>query len=124
MTQSQAQTDKKNANTQNITVGGVSAVFIGIANLVFLGRPEIQGIVTTAVPIAVSGFFKFATYSFIYCGMDDIESLKARTKLEKKIKFFENRLKQAKESGRDQKEIDELSQCLLDAEKAMGNLPN
>ncbi|MCS0398386.1 hypothetical protein ND972_16520 [Vibrio diabolicus] len=124
MTQSQAQTNKKTANTQNITVGGVSAVFIGIANLVFLGKPEIQGIITTAVPIAVSGFFKFATYSFIYCGMDDIESLKSRTKLEKKIKFYEKRLKEAKESDRDPKDIAELSQCLLDAEKAMGNLPN
>ncbi|EEX34509.1 hypothetical protein VIC_001309 [Vibrio coralliilyticus ATCC BAA-450] len=52
-----------------------------------------------------------------------MESLKARVKLEKKIKFYEKRLKQANEIGRDESEIDELKKCLLDAEKAMGQLP-
>ncbi|MDE3898550.1 MULTISPECIES: hypothetical protein [Vibrio] len=116
--------DKKNSkSSQNTTIGGVSAVLIGVTNLVFLGKPEVQGIVTTAVPIVVTGFFKFANYSFVYLGLDDMESLKARVKLEKKIKFYEKRLKQANEIGRDESEIDELKKCLLDAEKAMGQLP-
>ncbi|ENP8372327.1 hypothetical protein ACPP0W_001470 [Vibrio alginolyticus] len=117
----ETQEKPKGNNAQYITIGGVSAVLIGVVNLV-VQEQEVKGIVTTAMPIVVAGLFKFLSYMFVFSGFDDIELLKTKRKLDGNIRFYEKRLKKALKQKRTDEDLSELRKALLDAEIARGKV--
>lgn len=117
----ETQYKSKANNAQYVTIGGVSAVLIGVVNLFFQDQ-EVKGILTTAMPIIVAGLFKFLNYIFVFSGFDDIELLKTKRKLDGNVRFYEQRLKIALKQNRPDEDLSQLRKALLDAEIARGKV--
>ncbi|ODS10945.1 hypothetical protein [Vibrio scophthalmi] len=99
-----------------ISIGGVSAVMVGIANM-FVPQEHLE-IVTIGAPILVGFAFKFFLYLSTAFGAPTQEQLAATRIIDSQIKFLEKRIKKAKKDGRSQEHIQSLEKELIEKELA------
>lgn len=104
-------TDKKEKSlSPGLSVGGLSAVSIGVANI--FAPPEYTALVTTAIPVVVGGIVWSIEYLLLALNAPSIDELRLTRQLDRQIKYLRKQIKEAKSGQMKQAHIDTLEEQL------------
>ncbi|OBU37896.1 hypothetical protein [Photobacterium phosphoreum] len=127
ITQELSSSSQKSDIGPSLSIGGVSAILIVLLNSIVIPEflpslEESKDVLASIVPLVVGLVFWSSQVFFAWFGYGTIAELKIEKKLDKKIKFLEKRLKEAKVNKRSPESILNLEKQLQSVEEARAKI--